>query len=228
MTKCIIIDDEPLAIKLLSSYVEKIDELSLLESFSNPIEAINYIKQNEVNLIFLDIQMPELNGMDFAKLVDQNTKIIFTTAYPDYAVEGFELKALDYLVKPISFPRFAASVDRIKSSSQSIPSTKLEEANHIFVKTEYRLQRLNLDDIYYLKGMGDYCQIVYKEGQIMTLENMKSLEQRMNPFKFVRIHKSYIVAIDQIEFVERNRVKLNDAYLPISATYEQNFKDRLK
>ncbi len=227
MIRCVIIDDEPLGIKLLETYVSKLDYLTLSASFSNPLEGLAYIKANPVDLVFLDIQMPELSGMQLAKILPEHTQIIFTTAYPEYAVEGFEIKALDYLLKPISLYRFINAVERYNALSKQEP-TQAESKSYIFVKTEYRQQKINLEDIYYLKGMGDYCQIVLGEGNVMTLEKLKSFEQRLPSNLFRRIHKSYLIAIDKIEYIEKSKIKIKDALIPVGHTYETNLNNLLK
>ena len=229
MIRAIIVDDEPLAIKLLENYADKLEKIQILGTYANPIDALNFIQSQEVDLIFLDIQMPELNGLNLAKLIGEDTKIIFTTAYPDHAVQGFELKALDYLVKPISLARFLDAVGRYEQP-QKVAATSVEQATtkYLFVKTEYRKQRIDFSDIFYLQGMGDYCAIVTKDKKIMTLEKLRSFEDRLPSNNFIRVHKSYIVALDKIDFVEKNRIKILENRVPIGATYEARVKEVLK
>lgn len=231
MIRCLIIDDEPLAGKLLASYVEKVENLTLVGSFTNAFEAWTFLQKESVDLVFLDIQMPELNGVQLAKLLGEQVSVIFTTAYPDYAVEGFELKALDYLVKPIRLQRFLESVNRYKESDLPAESQAVEpkaDATYIFVKTEYRFQKINLTDIFFLKGMGDYVSIHTHSGRIMTLENMKSFEAKLPKDRFIRVHKSFLISMEKIEFVERNRVKIGEELIPVGATYQSDFFARLK
>ncbi|MEM6800943.1 MAG: LytTR family DNA-binding domain-containing protein [Bacteroidota bacterium] len=229
MINCLIVDDEPLATQLLSSYVSKIEDLNLLESFNNSFEAWTFLQKEEVDLVFLDIQMPELNGVQLARLLGDKTQVIFTTAYPDYAVEGFELKALDYLVKPINLQRFLQAVDRYREKNTEATTVKGADSNSfIFVKTEYRHQKIDLKDILYLKGMGDYVSIYTESGRILTLENMKSFESRLAMEQFMRVHKSYLVAMDKIDFVEKNRIRIREELIPIGATYQEAFWKRLK
>ncbi|MEM7368843.1 MAG: LytTR family DNA-binding domain-containing protein [Bacteroidota bacterium] len=229
MIRCIIIEDEPLASKLLASYVEKIDDLDLLGVFENPFDAWSFLQAHDLELIFLDIQMPELNGIQLAKLIGQGAAIIFTTAYPDYAVDGFEVEALDYLVKPISLGRFLSAINRYKERKKSIlHPEKASEVHYLFVKTEYRHQKIDFDDILYLKGMGDYVSILTKKGRVMTLENMKSFEASLPADRFMRVHKSYLIAMDKIAFVERNKININNELIPIGATYQELFWKRLK
>lgn len=227
MIKCVIIDDEPLAIKLLETYVAKLDNLALIGSYSNPLEGLADIKNNPVDLVFLDIQMPELSGMQLARILPEQTQFIFTTAYPDYAVEGFEIQALDYLLKPISLYRFISAVERCKTlikQETNLPENK----SYIFVKTEHRQQKINLEEIYYLKGMGDYCKIVLNDANIMTLEKMKSFELKLPSNLFRRVHKSYLIAIDKIEYIQKNKIKIKDELIPVGQTYESNINDLLE
>lgn len=231
MIKCVIIDDEPLAGKLMASYVEKVENLELVANFTNAFEAWSLLQKEEIDLVFLDIQMPELNGVQLAKLLGDRIQVIFTTAYPDYAVEGFELKALDYLVKPIRLQRFLEAVNRFqKSESQALPIATLPPPgpNYIFVKTEYRYQKIDLADILFLKGMGDYVSIHTHNGRIMTLENMKSFAAKLPNERFIRVHKSYLISLEKVEFVERNRVKIGEELIPVGATYQADFFARLK
>ena len=224
MIRCVIIDDEPLAVKLLESYISKLDEVQLVSSHTNPMDGLKALKENTVDLLFLDIQMPEITGVQMARLIPDKTQIIFTTAYPEYAVEGFELKALDYLVKPISLDRFIKAVGRCEpggSPSSSHPALAL---NHIFVKTEYRRLKIDLDDILYLMGMGDYCQIVMKGKKVMTLEKIRSFESRLPQDRFIRVHKSYLISINKIEYLEKNRIKISNELIPIGKTYEEHVK----
>ena len=228
MIKCLIVDDEPLAIQLLTSYVSKMDQLELLGSFSNPLDALSFTQTHPIDLIFLDIQMPELNGVQFAKVLGKKSKVIFTTAYPDYAVEGFELHAIDYLVKPITFQRFVESINRVIETNNtnvilSNPVNTEQKKDFLMVKTEHRLQKINFSDILYFKGMGDYVSIVTTTERIMTLENMKSFVEKLPDDNFIRVHKSYIISIDKIMFIERNRIGIKDELIPISATYHETF-----
>ena len=231
MMRCMIIDDEPLAAKLIAAYIEKMDELEMTAMFHNPLKALSYLQENEVDLIFLDIQMPELSGIQFAKIISDKTKIIFTTAYPDYAIEGFELNAVDYLMKPINLERFIKSVNRIKEQFQETKQQKTTNSestsDYIFVKTEYRHQKIKFEDILYFKGYGDYVAIYKLDEKILTLQNLKHFEQVLPSQKFMRIHKSYIIALDKIDFIEKNRVVIDKEYIPVSNSYQQELKEKL-
>ena len=226
MKTCVVIDDEPLAIKLLESYIDKLDKLDLKKSFTNPLEALSFLQENRVDIIFCDIQMPELNGIQLAKLTGAKSHVIFTIAYAEYAVEGFELNAVDYLVKPITFERFLKSVERVLNRNASNES-ELNQSEFIFVKTEYRHQKVNFSDIKYLKSFGDYVQIYNKDSKIMTLENLKHFEQTLPTDRFMRIHRSYIIALDKIDFVEKSRVFVDGESISISATYLDTFRNKM-
>ncbi|MEY8848674.1 LytR/AlgR family response regulator transcription factor [Psychroserpens sp. XS_ASV72] len=219
--KCIIIDDEPLAIDLLVSYVSKIEDLTLLGSYNNPLEALQLLRETKVDLLFLDIQMPEITGVEFKKIINPNVKVIFTTAYSEYALESYELNAVDYLLKPISFQRFLKAIEKIRNKPQE--SNTQQDLEYCFIKTEYRHQKLFFSDILYLKGLSDYVAIQTKEGKILTLQNMRDFEQTLPKQKFLRVHKSYIVSLEHIEYVERNRIVIDGKHIPIGGTYKDTF-----
>jgi len=226
MIKCLVIDDEPHAVQLMADYVQKSKDLELVSSFTNPIEAFHFLTENPIDLLFLDIQMPELTGIQLLKLIPKNCQVIFTTAYEQYALDSYELDVVDYLLKPISFERFLLSVEKYKkrflineSTSQN-PSTNTE---YIFVKSGYRTLKINLFEILYLEALSDYVAIHTKEGKILTLENMGFFEKTLAPSEFIRVHRSFIVSISQIEFIERNRIIINEKHIPISKTYQTDF-----
>lgn len=231
MLKCLIIDDEPLAIRLLSDYIEKTEGLTLLQSFTNPIEALQFADKQKPDLIFLDIQMPELTGIQFMKIANGKYPIILTTAYDHYALDSYEFDVIDYLLKPISLDRFIIAANKAKSRLQSQstevstvkPSTQEISVDYIFVKSDYKTLKIDLADIYYLEGLGDYVAIHLQKKKILTLENMKHFEAVLPEQNFTRVHKSYLVALDKIEFIERNRIVINDQRLPIGATYKDSF-----
>ncbi len=231
MIKCLIIDDEPLAAKLIEAYIDKMDYLEVRAIFNNPLKALSYLQEEKVDLIFLDIQMPELTGIQLAKIIGDKTKVIFTTAYPDYAIDGFELNAVDYLVKPITLERFIKSVNRVvqqhvEELSPREPATS-SSTDYIFVKTEYRHQKINFEDVRYFKGYGDYVAIYKQSEKILTLQNLKHFEQVLPTDKFMRIHKSYIIALDKIDYIEKNRVVIDKEYIPISNSYLPDLRQKL-
>ncbi|MBO3117392.1 response regulator transcription factor [Winogradskyella sp. DF17] len=222
---CIIIDDEPLAVDLLESYVSKIEDLDLVGSFNNPLDALKLLRKATVDILFLDIQMPEITGVEFKKIINPDIKVIFTTAYSEYAIESYDLNALDYLLKPITFQRFLQAVEKVKEKATQ-PTTEARP-DYIFVKTEYRHQKIPFSDMLYLKGLSDYVAIQTKDAKVLTLQNMKDFERNLPKSKFIRVHKSYIVGIEHIEFIERNRIVINGDYIPIGATYKEAFWKRI-
>ena len=222
--KCAIIDDEPLAAGLLESYTKKTQYLSLIGTYNNAIQAMKDLRENPVQLLFLDIQMPELSGIEFAKILPKDTKIIFTTAFPQYAVEGYKVNALDYMLKPISYDDFLKSTDKalewfsITQKQQTYATDRF-----MYVKSDYKLVRVALDDILYIEGLKDYIRIYLQDGtKIMSLMNMKKLEDYLPRPEFLRTHRSYIVHMSKAEAIERFRIVFGDQYLPISDSYKED------
>lgn len=229
---CIAVDDEPLALSKMKKYIDRIDFLNLLGVFNNGVDAINFIKNNPVDLVFLDIQMDDLTGIELIESLKNRPKVIFTTAYDSYALKGYELDVTDYLLKPISFQRFIKAVDRVfdqmSGSDKSISDNKdigKEQAVHdfIFVKTEYRQQKIDLSEILFVEGMKDYIRIWTEKEKIMTLMNFAQIMEILPSDNFVRVHKSYIVALNKIHSIERNKIKINDQLIPIGESYKQYF-----
>lgn len=233
--KCIAIDDEPLALEIISAYIEKVPFLKLLKTFDNAIDSIDFIKKNKVDLMFLDIEMEALTGIQLIHAIKDRPEVIFTTAYDSYAVEGFELDAADYLLKPISFERFVKSVDKVYNKIIA-PKTKTDGPQHtvksssgnfIFVKTENRLQKVAFSEILFIEGQGDYLKIVTTNARIMTLQNFKKFEATLPPENFIRVHKSYLVALNKIESITRNRIKIGNALIPVSDSYKNAFYEAI-
>ena len=233
--KCIAIDDEPPALKQIQDYIGKVPFLSVEESFLNAIEPISYLRENQVDLIFLDIEMEDFTGIQFIKTLKNPPKIILTTAYDQYAIEAFDLKVNDYLLKPISFERFLQAVDKVYAElAKERLSTQPEattfsppKRDYIFVKTEYRIDRIDLRNILFIEGMREYLRIHTTEGKVMTLQSFKNMLSLL-PETFVRVHNSYVVSMDKIESIERQRIKIGDHMIPISETYKSSFFDLLK
>jgi two-component system LytT family response regulator len=223
---CIVIEDEPLASKKLIGFINKIGYLKLCESFDNAIDAISFLKENSIDLIFLDIQMEEFTGIQFLETVKERPKVIITTAYEKYALKGYELDVVDYLLKPFTFDRFLQSVEKVfKSSNKELtPKSK----NSIFVKTEYRLEKIKIDEILFIEGMSEYLGIVTTQKRILTLQNFSAITKILPDDNFFRVHKSFLVAIDKIKSIERNRIKIGDKIIPISDTYKDAFYSKLK
>jgi len=229
MLKCIVIDDEPLAIKLLEDHISRVPFLELTSSFTNPMEALIGFNSNPVDLIFLDIQMPQLNGVQFMQLLSNRAMVIITSAYQEYAIEGFEHNVVDYLLKPVPFERFYKGVE--KAYNLKNPSQKLDRSQemhpstggYIFIKVETKMVRVELDDILYIEGLKNYVSLYTKAQRIVTLQVMKQLEEVLPPNRFVRVHKSYIVALDKINSIERQEITIKDRVIPIGNTYQEHF-----
>lgn len=226
MITCISIDDEPLALKQINSYIAKVPYLQLKESFSSAIKALNYLNDNEVDLMFVDINMPDLSGMEFVKSLSNPPKVIFTTAYREYAVEGFEVDAADYLVKPIAFSAFLKSVDKTKERffSEKKESNVKADDHFLFVKSEYKIVRIDLNDITYIEGMRDYVRIhLESQKPIMALLSMSKITTQLPTDVFMRVHRSYIVNLNKITTIERMRIVFDKVYIPVSDQYKENF-----
>jgi two-component system, LytTR family, response regulator len=228
---CIAIDDEPLALTKLEGFIKKVPVLNLIRTFDNAIEAIGWLKENNAGLIFLDIQMEHLTGIQFLEATGTKSRIIITSAYDQYALKGFELDVTDYLLKPFSFQRFLQAVNKVMEYySQKADQIMLQSENesYIFVKTEYRLERIDLDKILFIEGMKDYLRIICTDQKIMTLQSFAKLEESLPAKRFCRVHKSYIVAIDKIKSVERGVIIIADRRIPVSNTYRENFFSKIK
>ena len=233
--KCAIVDDEPLAVELLASYVKKIPFLELSGKYSNATDALQGITEQPVDLLFLDIQMPELNGLELSKMIPETTRVVFTTAFNQYAVDGFRVNALDYLLKPISYADFLEACNKAmqwfqlvqQQEEQATPTAEKEEIKSIFVKSEYKLLQINLDDIRYIEGLKDYVKIYTEQSPhpILSLMNMKAIEQMLPASRFIRVHRSFIVQKSKIREIERNRIVFGNVYIPIGDSYKQAFQD---
>ena len=232
--KCAIVDDEPLAVELLASYVSKIPFLELCGKYTNATDALHGISEQPVDLMFLDIQMPELNGLELSKMVPESTRIVFTTAFGQYAVDGFRVNALDYLLKPISYADFLEASNKamqwfqlVQQNEQPAAPAVEEEPRSIFVKSEYKLLQINLDDIRYIEGLKDYVKIYTEQSPhpILSLMNMKAIEQLLPTSRFIRVHRSFIVQKSKIREIERNRIVFGDVYIPIGDSYKPAFQE---
>lgn len=227
---CAIIDDEPLAAGLLESYARKTPYLQLVGTYNSAILAMKDLRDNPVQLLFLDIQMPELGGVEFAKILPKDTRVIFTTAFPQYAVEGYKVNALDYLLKPISYEDFLKSTDKALEWFSIIQRQDAYRRDRfMFVKTDYKLQRVNLDDILFIEGLKDYVRFYLKDGEkVMSLMSMKKLEEYLPRPEFLRTHRSYIVHMTETPLVDRFRIVFGENYIPVSENYKddvQNYFD---
>lgn len=260
MLRTLIVDDEPLALTILADYVGKVPFLTLVGTTTSPIAALQQVQAGEVDVVFLDIQMPELTGLQFLKIarhggLGSRCRVILTTAYSEYALDGYEHDVVDYLLKPVSFERFYRAAQKLLPQLNSdvapappAPIADTTPAGHrtvgppaaivpdfIFVKTEYRLQRIDLEDILYAEGLKDYVSIYTPPAtgktdltRLLTLQTMKSLEEKLPVSRFVRVHKSYIVALNRIESIERNRIYIGKAIIPVGDTYRDEFFKRVE
>lgn len=223
--KCIVVDDEPLAVSLLGSYIEKIPFFELVFSTENPILALEYIQKNDADLIFLDIQMPELSGINFMKIVGDKLKYILTTAYSEYALEGYEHNVIDYLLKPISFDRFQKSALK---AQERFPTNETSANSYFFVKSSGQQHKINFDEILYVESIKDYVNIKTDNQEYIVLDTLKSLENQL-PENFARVHKSFILNLDKIEKIDVRNVFLNSGKeIPIGETYKSEFFQKLK
>lgn len=219
--KCVLVDDEPLASEGLSKYVEVIDYLELVSIAENPLELHKILERRQIDLIFLDIQMPHMTGLDFLKIRSNLPMVILTTAYPNYALEGFQFDVVDYLLKPITFNRFFKATNKAKElfllKNQSVtPATQVTEAEYLFIKCEGRYEKILIDEIYFIQALQNYVMIYTIKGKYMTLLPLKTVEQYLDPSKFVRVHKSYLVAISKIDGIDNYEISIQSHLVPVS------------
>jgi DNA-binding LytR/AlgR family response regulator len=218
---CIIIEDEPLALEKTKDFVNKVPFLNLSATFDNALNGLTYLNNNKVDVLFLDINMDELSGIELLESSKINSQVIITTAYQEYALKGYELQITDYLLKPFTFNRFLQAVNKAQENlSQRVAEKQLD---FIFVKTENRLEKIMISDILYIEGMRDYLRIHTTHKKIMTLQGFSELEQLLPSHLVCRVHKSYMVAINKIESIERSRIKIADQLIPVSETYKEAF-----
>lgn len=228
--KCIVVDDEPLALDLLESYVRKTPFLELAGKYSSAVQAMKELANQQVDLIFLDIQMPELNGLEFSRMLPPETCIIFTTAFDQYAIDGYKVNALDYLLKPISYPDFLQAANKALHQHELMHRTPQDEIDSIFVKSEYKLVQIELRKILYVEGLKDYIKIYEEDNPkpVLSLMSMKAMEDLLPPSQFMRVHRSYIVRKDKIRVIDRGRIVFGKTYIPISDSYKQVFQEYLE
>ncbi|WP_020532113.1 LytR/AlgR family response regulator transcription factor [Flexithrix dorotheae] len=234
--KCLIVDDEKLALTLLESYIQKIPQLELVDKCKNPMDAMQVLQEQEIDLMFLDIQMPGLTGIEFLQSLVHKPTVIFTTAYSEYAIEGYQLDVIDYLLKPFSFERFVKAVNKaienIKLKKGSISNQTLSsdemvknepaEITHIQIKADHKIYKLKLDDIIYIEGLKEYVSYYTATQRIIALESLKKLEETLPKSRFLRIHKSYIISTEKVKALEGNLLEIGDKKLPIGKTYKEH------
>jgi DNA-binding LytR/AlgR family response regulator len=234
---CIAIDDEPLALGLIVSYIEKTPFLELKGEFDNPLDAMEFLEDNPIHLLFLDIQMPDLTGIDFAKCLEKRHRVIFTTAYEKFALQGFQVEAMDYLLKPISYKVFLKSANRAKNYfelinhiDESPEQTVKTEKDYLFVKSDLQIKKVNYSDILFFEGLKDYIKLFTKSSKkaIVFHATMKAVEAKLPLDKFMRVHRSYIVNLENIKTIEKYRIIFGKNYIPVSDKYKSNFDDFIK
>ncbi len=237
---CIAIDDEPLALQQIENFIAKIDYLKLLKKFNNGFEPIQYIKNNKVDLMFLDIHMDTFDGIQLLETLIAKPKVIITSAYSNYAIAGYQLSVSDYLLKPISFQRFAKACEKVYSelkqfeiqqqilTTENKPSQSAKNHDFIFIKTGNVIQKIKFDEILYIEGMKEYLKIKTTKSKLIVLQSFAKIEEILPPSNFARVHRSFIVAIDKIENIERNRIKIEDTLIPIGDIYKHSFFDKIK
>lgn len=228
--ECLVVDDEPLAASLISSYVERTPFLHLVGQTHSAESALEILSASQIDLIFLDIRMPGLSGMQLARLIPAHTRIVFTTAYSDHAVEGFRVNALDYLLKPVSYEEFLEAAKRAKNTlTLNAAPLRLPVKSHILVKSEYRLLRIELSNVLYIEGLKDYVKIYLADehNPVLSLMSIKSLEEEL-PDSFMRVHRSFIVNIERIKIIERNSIILGDRAIPVSESYKAQFLQKIQ
>jgi two-component system, LytTR family, response regulator len=230
---CVIVEDEPLARNLLTEYVRKVPSLNLIEACSSPIIALEVLRNNPIDVLFLDVQMPELTGISLLKVLQKRPLVILTTAYSEYALQGYELDVVDYLLKPITFERFLKAVDKVtlRLDSKKSPAIIAEkppaavEQPFVFIKDGTKLVKVVFDDILYVEGLKDYVTIHLNNQKIVSLQRLKTLEEQLPPDKFIRVHNSFIVALRAIDVVHKNHVQIRNAQIPIGETYKKSFRE---
>ncbi|PSK87405.1 LytR/AlgR family response regulator transcription factor [Taibaiella chishuiensis] len=222
---CIIIEDEPLAQERIKGYIPRLPHLSLQAVFDNAVDALVYLKSNKTDLIFLDINLGTLSGIQFLEIADFSSKVIITTAYHEYALKGYELNVTDYLLKPFTFERFSQAVEKAADALQV--QRPVATPHFIFIKTEYRLEKVLISDICFIEGVRDYRRIHTLHKKIMTLQTFGQLEQELPPHLICRVHKSYMVALDKIETIEGDRIRIGQTVIPVSETYRKSFLEKI-
>lgn len=230
--RTIAIDDEPLALRLVADYIGKTPFLELIGSFDNPLDAVEFLSTQPVDLVFVDVQMPDLTGIEFVRSLENAPKIIFTTAYEKYALEGFKLNAIDYLLKPFSYEEFLKAAQKARKQAElEANSPQSIEANNqfLFLKSEYKIRRINFNDVLYIEGLKDYIKVytVGEDKPILSLHSIKSLEQKLPEDRFMRVHRSFIVNLERIETIERSRIIFGKTYIPVSDQYKDKFQEFL-
>jgi two-component system, LytTR family, response regulator LytT len=232
MISTIAIDDEPLALQLVTGYIEKTPGLKLIGKFDNPLDASEFLSDTIVDLIFIDIQMPDLSGIEFTRIMEKGPKVIFTTAYEKYALEGYKLEIVDYLLKPFSYEEFLTAVHKVQKLlklEQKAPEKVDVNNEFLFLKSDYKIKRINFNDILYIEGLKDYVKVYTQNSPkpVLSLTSLKLLESKLPETKFMRVHRSFIVNLEKIDTIERSRIVFGKEYIPVSDQYKERFQEFL-
>lgn len=232
MIRVIAIDDEPLALQLVCGYIEKTTGLELAGRFDNPLDASDFLKEHKADLIFVDIQMPDLTGIEFTRLLEKGPKVIFTTAYEKYALEGYKLEVVDYLLKPFSYEEFLRAVqkaERLIGLEEKVLKDVEANDQFLFLKSDYKIKRINFNDILYIEGLKDYVKVftVNNPKPVLSLTSLKLLETKLPEMKFMRVHRSFIVNLEKIDTIERSRIVFGKEYIPVGDQYKDKFQEFL-
>jgi two-component system, LytTR family, response regulator LytT len=232
MTRIVAVDDEPLALQLLSGYISKTPGLKLEAAFENPLEASEFLSLNAVDIVFMDIQMPDLSGIEFARIMDKGPKVIFTTAYAKYALEGYKLAVTDYLLKPFSYEEFLTAVKKAQKqiALESSALNRVESNDEfLFLKSDYKIKRINFNDILYIEGLKDYVKVYTSSDPrpVLSISTLKLVESKLPQQKFMRIHRSFIVNLTKVDTIDRSRIVFGKKYIPIGDQYKVKFQEFL-
>jgi len=228
--KCVLVDDEPLAIKVLQNYFANFSDFEIIGTFNNTLEALDFINNNAVDTLFLDINMPMMTGFELISLIENKTKVVITTAFREFAAESYDLDVLDYLVKPIPLPRFIKCISKITGEFQNRIISKQENHRvepHIFIKVDKKMVKINIDEILFIEGMKEYIKVVTPEKTYITHKSLSSLTEELPEERFIRIHKSFTIALDKVKTIEGNRIQITSYTLPIGRNYSKEVKSKI-
>ncbi|MBZ4033660.1 LytTR family DNA-binding domain-containing protein [Flavobacterium sp. 17A] len=228
--KCVLIDDEPLAIKVLENYFTNFTDFEIMATFNNSLEALDFINSTPVDAVFLDINMPMMTGFELISLIENKTKVIITTAFREFAAESYDLDVLDYLVKPIPLPRFIKCINKITTEYNLKNNIKVETSkgdSHIFIKVDKKMMKINIEEILFVEGMKEYIKVVTPDKTYITHKSLTSLSEELPADKFLRIHKSYVIALNKVKSIEGNRVQIQSYNIPIGRNYSKEVKNKI-
>lgn len=228
--KCVLVDDEPLAIKVLQNYFANFPEFEVVDTFNNSLEALDFVNNNTVDTLFLDINMPMMTGFELISLMENKPKVVITTAFREFAAESYDLDVLDYLVKPIPLPRFIKCINKITTEFSIKNNLKIEPArldSHIFIKVDKKMVKIHIDEILYIEGMKEYIKVATIDKTYITHKSLTSLSEELPSERFLRIHKSYTIAVDKVKSIEGNRIQIHSFTIPIGRNYSKDVKSRI-